>query len=153
MTKIMSRKPSNDVPPHASPVPSVSPASRAAEEAQAAHRDLHEQFARIEGALADGDLPRGAQLLADLINQAREHFINEENIALSAGLTTSAADRMKHDLLMERARTLKARCLNSPANTDFRNNMEGELVVLLSDLVESDLRVAHRLELLNDSDG
>ncbi len=116
-----------------------------AKQAELAHRSMRAQFDRVERALQSGDLRRTAYLLSELIAQAREHFINEENIASGAGLPPSAGGRVLHDALLERAGRLKARCLNSPANTDFRHNIATELVVLLSDLVESDLRVEHRI--------
>lgn len=121
-------------------------AKRIAEEAATAHRELRAHFDRIEQALGANDLHLGAQLLSELIEQARQHFINEENIATQAGLAPGAGGRLMHDALMERARRLKTRCLNSPANTDLRHTIEAELVVLLSDLVESDLRIARRVD-------
>lgn len=127
-------------------------AGRVAVQQQSAHRDLHAQFAHIESALNSGELQRGAHLLSDLIDQARAHFINEEAITLSAGLTPGDGERLLHDVFMERARKLKARCLNSPANSDFKRAVESELVVLLSDLVESDLRVAHRVDVTTRGD-
>lgn len=120
-------------------------AALVAQEAELAHRALRAHFERIEQALRQGDLKRGAHLLSELIAQAREHFLNEENIAEGAGLAPSAGGRMLHDALIARAHSLKARCLNSPANTDLNHNIETELVVLLSDLVESDLRIEHRV--------
>ncbi|HEY9163252.1 MAG TPA: hypothetical protein VIN57_01485 [Magnetovibrio sp.] len=128
--------------------PSDTPPSavQIAEETAESHRELRAHFERIEQALAAGDLHLGARLLNDLIDLARQHFDNEERIAEQAGLVPGARGRWMHDALMERARRLKARCLNSPANTDLRHIMETELVVLLSDLVESDLRIAQRVE-------
>lgn len=121
-------------------------AARVAEQSASAHRDMRVHFERIEHALNGGDLHKSAHLLNDLIAQVREHFINEEGIVLGAGLTSSAGGRVLHDAFLERARVLKARCLNSPANTDLHQDIEAELVVLLSDLVESDLRIEHRID-------
>lgn len=128
--------------------PSDTPPSAAqiAAESTTAHRELRAYFERIEQALAADNLPLGAQLLNDLIDLARQHFNNEERIAQDAGLVSGARGRWMHDALMERARRLKARCLNSPANTDLRHTMGAELVLLLADLVESDLRIAQRVD-------
>ena len=120
-------------------------AAQIAEESALAHHGLRVQFERIERALKDGDLHKGAHLLNDLIDQAREHFTNEESIALGAGLTSSVGGRLLHDIFMERARRLKERYFNRPANTDFSHDIEAKLVVLLSDLVESDLRIEQRI--------
>lgn len=120
--------------------------ARIAEQTASAHRELRLHFERIEQALAAGDLQVGATLLNDLIEQARQHFLGEERIAQEAGIDEGACRRWMHDALMERARRLKARCLNSPANTDLRHSIEAELVVLLADLVESDLRIAQRVD-------
>ena len=127
------------------PINQNAAAALVAKQAELAHRSLRAQFERVEHALQSGDLRRSAHLLSELIAEAREHFINEENIASGAGLAPSAGGRVLHDALIERAVKLKARCLNSPANTDFRHNIETELVVLLSDLVESGLRIEHNL--------
>jgi hemerythrin len=121
-------------------------AAMIAEQTASAHRELRTHFERIEQALSVGDLQLGAQLLNDLIDQARHHFLREERIAQEAGIAPGACGRWMHDALMERARRLKARCLNSPVNTDLRHTIEAELVVLLSDLVESDLRIAQRVD-------
>lgn len=117
-----------------------------AEETALAHQELRLHFERIEQALATGDLQVGATLLNDLIEEARQHFLSEERIAQEAGVAPGACRRWMHDALTERARRLKARCLNSPANTDLRHTIEAELVVLLADLVESDLRIAQRVD-------
>lgn len=117
-----------------------------AEQTASAHRELRTHFERIEQALRAGDLQVGAQLLNDLIDQARQHFLREERTAQEAGIAPVACGRWMHDALMERARRLKARCLNSPTNTDMRHTIETELVMLLSDLVESDLRIAQRVD-------
>lgn len=124
--------------------------ARIAEQTASAHRELRLHFERIEQALAAGDLQVGATLLNDLIEQARQHFLGEERIARDAGVAEGACGRWMHDALMERARRLKARCLNSPANTDLRHSIEAELVVLLADLVESDLRIAQRVDAAAD---
>ena len=119
----------------------VSVVELVAEELALAHQGLHAQLERIEEALGRGDLRHSAQLLNELIGQAREHFINEESIALGAGLSSAGSGRLLHDAFVERARNLKARCLNSPANINFNDAIGQGLVLLLSDLVENDLRI------------
>lgn len=105
------------------------------------HPALRAQMERIEATLNSGDLKRATLMLSDLINQAREHFNAEESIALGAGLSSNTGGRIQHNSFIERARSLKARCLNTPANTDFNTILATDLVMLLSDLVESDVRV------------
>ena len=122
--------------------PSELPVARlVAEESAFAHRGLRMQFERIEAALSGGDLQRSARLLGELIGQAREHFTHEESIALGAGYSSNAGGRLLHDAFVERAGNLKARCLNSPDNGYYRQVIGQELVLLLSDLVEHDLRI------------
>ena len=121
-----------------------SAAKLVAEESVLAHRSLSAQLERIELALGRGDLQHSAQLLNELIHQIRDHFINEESIALGIGLSSAAGGRLLHDAFVERARYLKARCLDSAAeseNTDFSHIIGQDLVLLLSDLVENDLRL------------
>ena len=123
----------------------IEQAKRVSEQmAQAAafsHPTLRAQMERIENTLANGDLKRATLMLSDLIAQAREHFTAEETIAIGAGLSPNAGGKLQHDSFIERARSLKARCLNAPANTDFNTTLAADLVLLLSDLVESDVRV------------
>lgn len=123
----------------------IKPASLVSEQmAQASefsHPALRAQMERIENALDSGDLKKGAHMMSDLITQAREHFATEEAIAVGAGLSSNAGGRLQHDSFVERARSLKARCLNAPANTDFNDSLTADLVMLLSDLVENDVRV------------
>jgi len=120
------------------------PGKRLADETAVAHRQLRAQLEQVERALQGGDLQKSAHLLSDLITQARTHFLNEENIARSAGLSLADGERLAHDALVERARRLKARCFNSPANTDMRHNISSDLVLLLSDLAERDIRFSTR---------
>lgn len=115
-----------------------------AEESELAHRSLSAQLERIELALNHGDFHHSAQLLNELIHQIRDHFISEESIALGAGLSSAAGGRLLHDAFVDRARHLRARCLDSSTgvgNADFSHIIGQELVLLLSDLVESDLRI------------
>lgn len=116
-----------------------SPEQHVADETAMAHGRLRVQFERIEQALQRGELQKGAHLLSDLIAQTREHFLKTEATAPGAGQGPS------HDVMMERARRLKARCLNSPDNADMQHNIGSELVLLLSDLVESDIRISGRV--------
>jgi len=110
-----------------------------------AHQSLRQLLHRIESAIDSNHFEDGARLLSELIEAVREHFHDEEAIALGAGLSRGAAGRLVHDALIDRARILQARCQNSQPNTpvgDIRN----ELVVLLSDMVESDIRIAGRID-------
>ncbi|MCR4378808.1 MAG: hypothetical protein NUV50_12040 [Rhodospirillales bacterium] len=121
-----------------------SAAKLVAEESVLAHRSLSAQLERIELALGRDDLQHSAHLLNELIHQIRDHFISEESIALGVGLSSVAGGRLLHDAFVERARYLKARCLDSSAgvgNADFSDVIGQELVLLLSDLVENDLRL------------
>lgn len=124
---------------------------RVAEEMALAHRGLRAQFERIEQAVSKGDMRLGARLLNDLIGQARDHFINNEAIALGMGLSTATGGRLMRDAFVQRASRLMTRCLRNPANANDANiddaNTKGQaeikdtLALLLSDLVESDLRI------------
>lgn len=124
-----------------------------AEESVLAHRSLSAQLERIELALERDDLQHSAQLLNELIHQLRDHFISEESIALGVGLSSAAGGRLLHDAFVERARHLKARCLDSSAgsgNIDFNYVIGQELVLLLSDLVENDLRLERSINKVSE---
>ena len=128
----------------------IKPASLVSEQmAQASefsHPALRAQMERIENALDSGDLKKGAHMMSELIAQAREHFTTEEGIAVGAGLSSNVGGRLQHDSFVERARSLKARCLNAPANTDFNITLTADLVMLLSDLLENDARVEKNVD-------
>lgn len=120
-------------------------------ETELAHHGLRHLFERIEHALRDDDLASAARLLGDLIEQAREHFIIEERIALGAG-RSEAAGKLAHDAFLERARRLQTNCRQGAGNDSARQpgpsraDLQAGLVMLLSDLVESDLRLQSRLD-------
>lgn len=133
------------------PSPGPSPQAQAADEAALAHHGLRHLFERIEHALRDDDLASAARLLGDLIEQARAHFITEECIALGAG-RSEAAGKLTHDAFLERARRLQTNCQRGAGSDNARQpgpsrtDLQAGLVILLSDLVESDLRLQSRLD-------
>lgn len=125
----------------------VSPASeQLAQASEFSHAALRAQMEHIEKTLGCGDLKRATLMLSELIDQAREHFTAEENIAVGVGLSSNTGGKLQHDSFIERARSLKARCLNAPANTDFNTILADDLVLLLSDLVESDVRIEKNVD-------
>lgn len=117
-----------------------------AQASEFSHPALRAQMERIENTLASGDLKRATLMLSELIAQAREHFTTEESIAVGAGLSSNTGGKLQHDSFIERARSLKARCLNAPASTDFNTTLAADLVLLLSDLVESDVRIERSVD-------
>lgn len=117
-------------------------ARRVAAQPASSPPDLTAQLENIEEALGRGDLQRGATLLNELIDRARAHFIQDERMALGVELTADTGERLMHNALVERARSLKARCFNRPANTEFNVTIRQELASLLADL--ADQESAHR---------
>lgn len=125
--------------------------AQASTEAARAHHGLRRLLERIEHALRGEDLDSAARLLGDLIDRAREHFVTEEHIALDAG-RSEAAGKLTHDAFLERARRLQTDCRRGAGDggarqgASLRAELQAGLVMLLSDLVESDLRLQSRLD-------
>lgn len=119
-------------------------AAACAQEPLRSRSDLNAQLEQIERLLQKGELQRGAYLLNDLIGQMRAHHRQGQSGAQGTGAAPDDEERLTHDHLIERARRLKTRCLNVPANTDLRHAIETDLVVLMGDLMQSDLCSASR---------
>jgi len=120
-------------------------AKRLSDESALAHRTLRAHFECIERALEEGDLHRGADLMGELIDHARDHFFHSETLARRAGLPPSKVGCVHHDVMLERARMLKARCLRPPEDIDLCHGIMIQVVSFLSDLVEDDLRTVRQV--------
>lgn len=119
--------------------------SQVAEEMAQAHGKLHVAFARVENALGEDDLDTAKLRMTGLLDLVRDHFLQEEALAIRAGLTTDAAGRVLHETYMERARLLLER-IEGARCAEARTDLENRLVLLLSDLVENDLRLQRSLK-------
>jgi len=117
-----------------------------AEESAMAHRNMRRYFESIERAVEADQFDEGAKLLSELIRVARDHFTTEETIANAGGKPRSAGGRLLHSTFVSRARALQQRCLTTTATQGVREGICNELVMLLSDMVESDLRIQRRID-------
>lgn len=109
------------------------------------HRTLGQLMYQIEQAISNDRYDVGARLLNDLIATVDEHFRCEEDIAQRAGFNRALGGSLVHDAFLDRARTLQARCEHGRSSA-MVEDISSELVVLLSDIVESDLMIAQRLD-------
>lgn len=114
--------------------------------ATSSHRNLRQLFHQTERAIADNAFDQAAALLGELIEAARGHFRTTEEIAYHAGLTEKMAGWPMHNALLDRARILQARCQNDQKGACI-SMIRNELVVLLSDMVEYDIRFANEVEI------
>lgn len=114
--------------------------------ATSSHRNLRQLFHQTERAIADNAFDQAAALLGELIEAARGHFRTTEEIAYHAGLTEETAGWPMHNALLDRARILQARCQNDQKGACI-SMIRNELVVLLSDMVEYDIRFANEVEI------
>ena len=117
-----------------------------AEESAMAHRNMRRYFESIERAIEADHFEEGAKLLSELINVARDHFTTEESIASAGGKPRSAGGRLLHTTFVSRARSLQERCESTAATPSNRETICTELVMLLCDMVESDLRIQRRID-------
>jgi len=117
-----------------------------AAESAMAHRNMRRYFESIERAIETDKFAEGAKLLSELINVARDHFTTEESIARAGGKPRSAGGRLLHTTFVSRARALKERCESTAASPSSREAICNELVMLLCDIVESDLRIQKRID-------
>jgi len=117
-----------------------------AEESAMAHRNMRRYFESIERAVEADQFDEGAKLLSELISVARDHFTTEESIASAGGKPRSAGGRLLHSTFVSRARALQDRCQSTTASQDVREGICNELVMLLSDMVENDLRIQSRID-------
>lgn len=120
--------------------------AQVAKESAMAHRSMRRYFESIERAVEADQFDEGAKLLSELINVARDHFTTEETIASAGGKPRSAGGRLLHSTFVSRARALQERCLTTTATEGVREGICNELVMLLSDMVESDLRIQKRID-------
>ncbi|OEJ66525.1 hypothetical protein BEN30_12115 [Magnetovibrio blakemorei] len=114
--------------------------------ATSTHRNLRQLFHKTERAIADNAFQQAAAHLGELIDAARGHFRTTEEIAFHAGMTEETAGWPMHNALLDRARILQARCQNDQKGTCI-SMIRNELVVLLSDMVEYDIRFANEVEI------
>lgn len=121
-----------------------SPSQAIAREMARAHGKLRAAFDQVEAALGGDDLADAKARMAGLLDLVREHFFAEEALAMRAGLSTDAAGRVLHDAFVERAYLLLER-IGSAKDEDARTDVESRLVMLLSDVVENDLRLQRRV--------
>ena len=118
-----------------------------AAESAMAHRNMRRYFESIERAIEDDKFAEGAKLLSELINIARDHFTTEESIVRTGGKNTrNASGRLLHTTFVSRARALQERCESTAASPSSRETICNELVMLLCDIVESDLRIQKRID-------
>ena len=117
-----------------------------AEVSAMAHRNMRRYFESIERAIKDDKFAEGAKLLSELISVARDHFTTEESIARAGGKPRSAGGRLLHTTFISRARALQERCESTAATPNSRETICNELVMLLCDMVESDLRIQKRID-------
>lgn len=113
--------------------------------ASSIHRSLRHLFQQTEHAIANNAFEQGAAYLDELIDAARGHFRANEDIAQQAGLNERTGGWPPHSDLLDRARILQARCRNAQKGASV-SLIRNELVVLLSDLVECDIRFANEVE-------
>lgn len=119
---------------------------KVAEESAMAHRNMRRYFESIEHAIEANQFDEGAKLLSELIKVARDHFTTEESIVRAGGKTRSAGGRLLHTTFVSRARVLQERCQTTSVSANSREGICNELVMLLSDMVESDLRIERRVD-------
>lgn len=124
-----------------------------AEESAMAHRNMRRYFESIERAIESDNFEDGAKLLSELIRVARDHFTTKESIARAGGKSHSAGGRLLHTTFVSRARSLQERCESTAASPINRENICNELVMLLCDIVESDLRIQRRIDDCPDISG
>ncbi len=117
-----------------------------AAESAMAHRNMRRYFESIERAIEDDKFAEGAKLLSELISVARDHFTTEESIARAGGKPRSAGGRLLHTTFISRARALQERCESTAVSSNSRETICNELVMLLCDIVESDLRIQKRID-------
>ncbi len=106
------------------------------------HRSLRQLFHQTERAIADNAFEQGAAYLGELIDAARGHFRNTEDVAYHAGLTKETVGWPSHNEFLDRARILQAHCHNGQQGSSV-SVIRNELVVLLSYMVEYDTRFAN----------
>lgn len=115
------------------------------EEMAQAHGKLHAAFARVERALGADDLDSAKARMTGLLDLVRDHFLQEESLAIRAGLTTDAAGQVLHETFLDRARLVLQR-IEQARCPEARTDLENRLVLLLSDMVENDLRLQRSLK-------
>lgn len=114
-------------------------------QAKSTHRSLRQLFHQTERAITDNAFEQAAAYLGELIEAVRGHFRTTEDIAFQAGMTDETVGWPMHNALLDRARILQARCRNGQKGSGV-SLIRNELVVLLSDMVEYDIRFANEVE-------